>query len=125
MDKCNVEPEKKYTRLAKKGLLRYWSQPTDTQQSRQKKRTLCSEPARKCNQPKTERRQTTLTTWMKQKRIEMPTPAENKRRRTHHTITGQKRTMDGKESQIRKVMKRTTEEEKITRWINRQRDPGE
>ena len=116
---------KKYTRLAKKGILRYWSQPTDTQQSRQKKRTLCSEPARKCNQPKTERRQTILTTWMKRKRIEMPTPAENKRRRSHHTITGQKRTMDRKESQIRKVMKRTTEEEKITRWIHRQRDPGE
>jgi ribonuclease HI len=115
----------KYMRLAKKGLLRYWSQPTDTQPLRQKKRTLDTEPVRECNQTTTKRRQTTLTTWMKRKRIETPSLAENKRRNSIHTITGQKRTMEGNEPQIRKVMKRTTKEEKITRWINRQRDPGE
>lgn len=116
---------KKYARLARKGLLRFWAQPRETQQPRQEQNTEHSNLVHRRKQPIRERKQSTLSTWVKRKSTELTVQRDNKRQRLHQTQRERKRQSAATGTQHQNTKRQKTETEKITWWINSQRNPGE
>ena len=129
-----VQVRKKYERLAKKGLLRYWPQPKTEKIKSTAKVTM--EPdntkRRKLQWRRTNSIQQTLRSWIKRKMTSEMTETKSKKQK-RESGTRQMTQVSLNDTKISATQeageqehkKRKREHGKITWWINKQRNPGE